>query len=164
MGIQLSLIQNKKGKCFKNNMETLNTQTTDKIKKQPGRESLTLLIVDEKQVNTVLEKNITSFGNRVVVAECYRYAIQAATNTRNDLITINMNLQSRDGLQMISRIKKVVGESNVVSTDTDDFDMSPKEKQKQILYYIKKTLEVNDIQSILEQISRKKIFSSPVPN
>jgi DNA-binding NtrC family response regulator len=145
-------------------MKTLNTQTTDKIKKQPGRESLTLLIVDEKQVNTVLEKNITSFGNRVVVAECYMYAIQAATNTHNDLITINMNLQSRDGLQMISRIKKVVGDSNVVSTDTDDYHMSRKEKQKQILYYIKKTLEVNDIQSILEQISRKKIFSAPVPN
>jgi DNA-binding NtrC family response regulator len=145
-------------------MITLNTQTNNKAKNQPGHERLTLLIVDEKQVNSVLEKNITSFGNRVVVAECYRHAIQAATNTRNDLITINMNLPGGDGLQMISRIKKVVGDSNVVSTDTDDYDMNRKEKQKQILYYIKKTLEVNDIQSILEKISRKKIFSSSLPN
>lgn len=129
---------------------------------QPGREKLTVLIVDEKQVNTVLEKDIMSFGNRVIVAECYRYAIQAATNTRNDLITINMNLPGRDGIQMISKIKEVVGASNVVSTDTDDIDADQKEKQ--ILYYIKKTLEVNEIQSILEHISRKKIFNAPLPN
>lgn len=145
-------------------METLNTQTNNKVKEQSIREKLTVLIVDEKQVNTVLEQNIASFGNRVVVAECYRHAIQAATNTRNDLITINMNLPGRDGIQMISKIKKVVGAYNVVSTDEDDYDMSPKEKEKQILYYIKKILEVNDIQSLLEQISRKKIFSAPLPN
>ena len=143
-------------------MKTLNTQTNSKMNRQPGREKLTVLIVDEKQVNTVLEKDIMSFGNRVIVAECYRYAIQAATNTRNDLITINMNLKGRDGIQMISRIKEVVGASNVVSTDPDDMDTDRKEKQ--ILYYIKKTLEVNEIQSILEHISRKKIFSASLPN
>ena len=143
-------------------METSNTQTNSKMNRQPGREKMTVLIVDEKQVNTVLEKDIMSFGNRVIVAECYRYAIQAATNTRNDLITINMHLTGRDGIQMISKIKEVVGASNVVSTDTDKIETGRKEKQ--ILYYIKKTLEVNEIQSILEQISRKKIFSAPLPN
>lgn len=145
-------------------METLSTQTSKKITKQAGRERLTLLIVDKKQVDTVLEKNIISLGNKVIIAECYRYAIQAATNTRNDLITINMNITERDGLQIISKIKEVVGDSNVVSTDTDDHVMGRKEKEKQILYYIKKTLEVNDIQSILEHISRKKIFRAPMPS
>ena len=145
-------------------MKTLNTQLKNKSYKQPGRERLTLLIVDKKQVNTVLEKNIMNLGNRVIVAECYSHAIQAATNTRNDLITINMNLTGKDGAHMISKIKEVVGAYNVVSTDGDVHDMSRKEKEKQILYYIKKPLEVNDIQSILEQISRKKMFSAPLPN
>jgi DNA-binding NtrC family response regulator len=144
-------------------METLNTQINKKINRQEGRERLTLLIVDKNQVNTVLEKDIMSFGNRVIVAECHRYAIQAATNTRNDLITINMNLPGRDGIQMISKIKEVVGASNVVSTDTDEYGTGQKQKEKQVLYYIKKPLEVNDIQSILGHISRKK-FSSPLPN
>ena len=145
-------------------METLNIQTKNQKNKQARREILTVLMVDKKQVDTVLEKNIMSFGNRVIVAECYRHAIQAATNSRNDLITINMNLPGRDGIQMISRIKEVVGASNVVSTDTDDYDLGQKVKEKQILYYIKKPLEVNDIQSILEHITRKKIFSTPMPN
>ena len=143
-------------------METLNTLTNNRSYKQPARERLTLLIVDKKQVNTVLEKNIMSFGNKVIVAECYRHAIQAATNTRNDLITINMNLWGRDGIQMISKIKEVVGAHNVVSTYAEDHGMGHKEKQ--ILYYIKRPLEVNEIQSILEHISRKKIFGSPMPN
>ena len=145
-------------------METINTHTNTKRKIQAGREKLTLLIIDKKQVNTVLEKNIMSLGNRVIVAECYSHAIQAATNTRNDLITINMNLSGKDGAHMISKIKEVVGAYNVVSTDGDVLDINRKEKEKQILYYIKKPLEVNDIQSILEQISQKKIFSAPLPN
>lgn len=145
-------------------METINTQTNNKIKKQAKREKLTLLIIDKKQVNTVLEKKIMNLGNRVIVAECYSHAIQAATNTRNDLITINMNLSGNDRAHMISKIKEVVGAYNVVSTDGDVYDMSREQKEKQILYYIKKPLEVNDIQSILEQVSRKKTFSAPMPN
>lgn len=145
-------------------METINTQSSNKIKTQARREKLTLLIIDKKQVNTVLEKNIMYLGNRVIIAECYRHAIQAATNTRNDLITINMNLSGKDSAQMISKIKEVVGAYNVVSTDIDDYHMEQKEKENQILYYIKKPLEVNDIQSILEQISQKKIFCTPLPN
>lgn len=145
-------------------METLNTQSNNKSYKRPGRERLTLLIVDKKQVNTVLEKNIAGLGNKVIVAECYRHAIQAATNTRNDLITINMNLPGRDSILMISKIKEVVGAYNVVSTYTDYDNTGQKEKGKQILYYIKRPLEVNEIQSILEHISRKKIFSAPMPN
>ena len=144
-------------------METLNTRTTtNKINKHAGREKITVLIVDKKQVNTVLEHNIMSFGNRVIVAECHSHAIQAATNTFNDLITISMNLSGRDSIQMISRIKEVVGAYNVVSTEIDDFEMEQREKQ--VLYYIKKPLEVNEIQSILEQISRKKLFSAPLYN
>jgi DNA-binding NtrC family response regulator len=145
-------------------MITLNTQTNDKSYRQPVRERLTLLIVDKKQVNTVLEKNIMSFGNRVIVAECHRHAIQAATNTRNDLITINMNLPGRDTIQLISKIKEVVGAYNVVSTYSGNHVTGHKEKEKQILYYIKKPLEVNEIQSILEHISQKKIFNAPLPN
>ena len=75
-----------------------------------------------------------------------------------------MNLPNRDGIQMISDIKKVVGANNIVSTDTGDSRTQRKEKEKQILYYIKKTLEVNDIKSILEQVSRKKIFIASMPN
>jgi DNA-binding NtrC family response regulator len=145
-------------------METLNTHTDSKIRKQPGVEKFTVLIVDKKQVNTVLEQDIMSFGDRVIVAECYSHAIQAATSTRNDLITISMNLPNRDGIQMISKIKKVVGDYNIVSTDTGDYGRGTKEIEKQILYYIKKPLEVNDIQSLLEQVSRKKIFNASTPN
>ena len=154
----------KPGKDVFKNMENLNNQTDSKMSKQPGRERLTVLIVDKKQINNVLEQDILSFGNRVIIAECYRYAIQAATNTRNDLITISMNLPDRDGIQMISDIKKVVGAYNIVSTDTDDSRTLRKEKEKQILYYIKKPLEVNDIKSILEQVSRKKVFCASTPN
>ncbi len=145
-------------------MENLNTQTNNRIKRQPGREIITVLIVDKKQVNTVLEKNISSFGNRVIVAECYRHAIQAATSTRNDLITINMSLTGRDGIQMISRIKEVVGAYNVVSTDTDEYEIGEKNKKQQTLYYIKKPLEVNEVQDLLESISRRKMFSASLPN
>lgn len=145
-------------------MENLNTQIKKNKNKQAGREKLTLLIVDKKQVDTVLEKDVMSFGNRVVVAECNRYAIQAATNSRNDLITINMNLPTRDGSQIISKIKEVVGAYNVVSTDTNDSNTGQRAREKQILYYIKKPLEVNEIQSILEQITRKKILCNPLPN
>lgn len=145
-------------------MENLQTQTGNRIKKQPGREIVTVLIVDKKQVDTVLEKDLSSFGNRVVVAECYRHAIQAATNTRNDLITINMRLAARDGIQMISRIKDAVGAHNMISTDTAEDDTGKKDRKKQTLYYIKKPLEVNEIQSLLESISRRKIFSAQLPN
>ena len=144
-------------------METLNTRMNNKSYKQPAREILTLLIVDKKQINTVLEKNAMSFGNRVIIAECYSHAIQAATNTRSDLITINMNLPGRDGILMISKIKEVVGAYNVVSTYTGH-DTGEKKNERQTLYYIKKPLEVNDIQTILEHISRKKIFNAPLPN
>ena len=145
-------------------MQTLNTQIKNKKNIPVRREQLTVLIVDKKQVDTVLEKDLKSFGKRVIVAECYKHAIQAATNTRNDLITISMNLSPSDGIQMISKIKEVVGASNVVSTDTNVYEMGQKEKEQQILYYIKKSLEVNDIQSILERISRKKIFSTAMYN
>ena len=75
-----------------------------------------------------------------------------------------MNLPGRDSILMISKIKEVVGAYNVVSTYTDYDNTGQKEKGKQILYYIKRPLEVNEIQSILEHISRKKIFSAPMPN
>ena len=42
--------------------------------------------------------------------------------------------------------------------------MGQKEKDQKTLYYIKKPLEVNEIQSLLESISQKKIFSAPMPN
>jgi len=145
-------------------MTALNTQTKNRMDTRAELEKLTVLIVDKKQVDSVLEKNIMSFGDRVIVAECYRHAIQAATNTRNDLITINMNLPGRDGIQILSKIKEVVGSYNVVSTDPYDYDTGHEKREQQTLYYIKKTLEVNDIQSILEHISRRKIFCSPVPN
>lgn len=145
-------------------MITLNTQPNYKIKRQAGHEKITVLIVDKKQVNTVLEKNIMSLGNRVIIAECYRYAIQAATNTRNDLITINMNLSDTDCIQMISKIKEVVGAHNIVSTDTNVYGIGNKEREKQILYYVKNTLDVDEIQSILEHIAQKKIFSAQIPN
>ena len=103
-----------------------------------------------------------SFGNRVIIAECYRHAIQAVTRTHNDLITINMNLSDSAMIQMISRIKEVVGAYNVVSTDTFENDTGSKENK--ILYYIKKSLEVGDIQSILEQIARKRIYRALIPN
>ena len=145
------------------NMRTQNTINTDnKINRQAGRDKLTVLLVDQKHVNTVLEKDIMSFGNRVIVAECYRYAIQAVTRTHNDLITINMNLTDSAVIQMISRIKEVVGAYNVVSTDTNENDTNREENKT--LYYIKKSLEVDDIQSILEQIARKKIYRSLLPN
>ena len=145
------------------NMRTQNTINTDnKINRQAGRDKLTVLLVDQKHVNTVLEKDIMSFGNRVIVAECYRHAIQAVTRTHNDLITINMNLTDSAVIQMISRIKEVVGAFNVVSTDTNENDTNGEENKT--LYYIKKSLEVDDIQSILEQIARKKIYRALLPN
>ena len=145
-------------------METLKARIKNDTNKQVGREKLTVLIVDKKQVNTVLEQNIMDFGNKVIVAECYSFAIQAATKTRTDLITINMNLPCRDGIKMVSKIKEVVGASNVVSTDRSNYDIGQKVKDQQILYYIVKPLEVNEIQSILEHISRKKFFSDSMPN
>lgn len=145
-------------------MITLNTQPNYKINRQARHEKITVLIVDKKQVNTVLEKNIMSLGNRVIIAECHRYAIQAATNTLNDLITINMNLSDAGCIQMISKIKEVVGAHNIVSTDTNVYGIGKKEREKQILYYVKKPLDVNEIQSVLEHIAHKKIFSARIPN
>ena len=65
---------------------------------------------------------------------------------------------------MISRIKEVVGAYNVVSTDSDDYEIGQKNKKQQTLYYIKKPLEVNEIQSLLESISRRRMFSASLPN
>lgn len=122
-------------------------------------------MVDKKQVNTVLEKDIMGFGNRVVIAECYRHAIQAATNTRSDLITINMNFRDRDGKEVISKIKEVVGSANVVSMLQKNGESTDQNvKEKRIIYYIVKSLDVNEIQSILEHISCKKIFNKSMPN
>ncbi len=138
-------------------MENLNTRTNKVINSQAVKEKITVLMVDNKQIDTVLENNIMTLGNRVIVAECYRNAIQAATNTESDLITISMNLSGQDSSRLISKIKKVVGASNVVSSDMFEDDTGRNKENQQILYYVVKPLEVNDIQSILGHISNRKM-------
>ena len=145
-------------------MDNLNTQTRQVENIPIGKESVTLLMVDKKQIDSVLEKNIMSFGSRVIVAECYRHAIEAATNTKSDLITINMNLLGIDRSRLISKFKEVVGDSNFISSDMFEDEVDQKKKNQKILYYVVKPLEVNQIQSILAHISKKKMSRDYLPN
>jgi len=139
-------------------MEHMNDSIEYQAQGQEGHERLTVLLVDKREMSTVLEKDISRLGHKVVVAECYSEALQKVTEARCDLIVLDMNLPDGDGIEIISKIRELAGDVNVVTmTDTNSRDIEQRAREQRIIYHIVKPLEFNEVRSIIDHLSRKKI-------
>ena len=117
---------------------------------------LTVLIVEKKEAGSVLEKNISRLGHNVLIAECYSDAMQKAVEDHCDLIVMDIDLPDWDGVKIISRIKELVGEINIVTmTDNNNREREQSVRDQRILYYAVKPLEFSEIRSILNHILYK---------
>jgi len=138
-------------------MSYSNTQKKIEIEKLDEKENLTVLIVDEREAGNILERDIAHLGHRVFLAECYSDALQKVSENHCDLIVMDIDLPDGNGIEIISRIRELVGDINIVTmTDSNNREMEQGVRDQRILYYAVKPLEFKEIHSIIDHLLSKK--------
>ena len=121
------------------------------------KDELYILIIGNEEECSLLKKNITRPGHNVLMAESYSEAIKKVAETCFDLIVMDIDLPDWDGEEIISRIKEMVGEINIVTmTNNNNREREQRVRDQRILYYAVKPLEYNEIRSIIDHLSSKK--------
>ena len=84
--------------------------------------------------------------------------MQKISENQCDLIVMDIDLPDGNGTEMISRIRELVGDINIVTmTDSNNREREQGVRDQRVLYYAVKPLEFSEIRSILDHLlSRAK--------
>lgn len=133
-----------------------NTTKEVEINNEAGRDKLTILIVDEKEACSILEKDIARLGHRVLIAGNYSDALKKISDNHFNLIVMDIDLHDRNGIGMISEIRRIIGDINIVTmTESNNREREQEVRAQRILYYGVKPLEFGEIRSILDHLSSR---------
>ena len=128
------------------------------MNEQKNYETLSVLIIDNIDECSILEKYIKDLGYRVVAVESYSDALKKVKKIDFDLIVMDMNLSGDDWINIVFKIREIVGEANIVMmSDSNTLDIELSVREQRVMYYIVKPLELCEIKSIMEYLSQKKL-------
>lgn len=106
-----------------------------------------LIVEDDKDFLTILQKKFTTEGFSIVIAENGEEAVDIAEREKPDLVISDILMPKMDGITMAKKIKEsnknipIIFLTNLKDTDyTDDM-----EKSKEFDYLIKSELRIDDI-------------------
>lgn len=121
---------------------------------------LSILIVDNKHVSSVLRKDIIGLGHIVTVADKYAKAVQMVKKNCFDLIIMDAELPDGDCASQICKIREIAGDVNIVTMiSSNNRDIECILRKQRVIYYIIKPFDLIEITEIIEHISRKKTIT-----
>ncbi len=104
-----------------------------------------------------LSKAIEMLGHLAETAGSCEEALQKISEIDFDLVLLDVNLSDGDGVEFITKIRKISADSNiVVMTGDSSREMELRAREKGIMYYLIKPFEMKELKSIINHLFIRK--------
>ncbi len=124
------------------------------------KDTAILVVEDHEQTAELLHVNLKEQGYRVTIAKSSHDALELVEQIRFDLVFLDANLPSMNGLELYLAIKKITPTAvAILIYDTEkEFEEIAREAVRHNAYTIvRKPLDIDHILDLLEQITSKRI-------
>jgi two-component system response regulator HydG len=124
------------------------------------KDTAILVVEDDEHTADLLGANLKEQGYRVTIAKSSHDALELVEQIRFDLIFLDANLPSMNGLELYLAIKKVTptAVAIMISGMEKEFEEIAKEAVRRNAYTIvRKPLDIDHILGLLQRITRKRI-------
>ena len=124
------------------------------------KETAILVVEDDEKTAGLLSENLKEDGYRVTIAKTAHDALELVEQIRFDLVFLDANLPSMNGLELYLAIKKVTPSAVaiMISDMEKEFEEIAREAVRRNAYTIvRKPLDIDHILGMLERITRKQI-------
>jgi len=124
------------------------------------KDTAILVVEDDEQTAELLRENLRKQGYRVTIAKSPHDALELVEQIRFDLIFLDANLPSMNGLELYLAIKKITptAVAIMISDMEKEFEEIAREAVRRNAYTIvRKPLDIDHILDLLQRITRKRI-------
>ena len=119
---------------------------------------MNILIVEDdaccaESVGEIIER----WGHNVDQAKTGKDALKKVSKKEFDLVLLDIFLPDIQGHELIPQLKKLCPETGIVTmTGYNSRELEMKVREQGVLYYMIKTFEMKDLQSLLDHVSQKR--------
>jgi len=124
------------------------------------KDTAILVVEDDEQTAELLRANLKEQGYRVSIARSSHDALELVEQIRFDLIFLDANLPSMNGLELYLAIKKITptAVAIMISDMEKEFEEIAREAVRRNAYTIvRKPLDIDHILGLLQRITSKRI-------
>jgi len=124
------------------------------------KDTAILVVEDDEQTAELLRDNLKEQGYRVTIAKSSHDALEIVEQIRFDLVFLDANLPSMNGLELYLAIKKITPSAVaiMISDMEKEFEEIAREAVQRNAYTIvRKPLDIDHVLGLLKWITRKKI-------
>ena len=124
------------------------------------KETAILVVEDDEKAAGLLSENLKEEGYRVTIAKTAHDALELVEQIRFDLVFLDANLPSMNGLELYLAIKKITptAVAIMISGMEKEFEEIAKEAVRRNAYTIvRKPLDIDHILGMLERITHRQI-------
>jgi len=124
------------------------------------KDTAILVVEDDEQTAELLRENLRRQGYRVTIAKSPHDALELVEQIRFDLIFLDANLPSMNGLELYLAIKKITptAVAIMISDMEKEFEDIAREAVRRNAYTIvRKPLDIDHILDLLQRITRKRV-------
>ena len=115
-----------------------------------------LIVEDEPQVAKYLTRLIVSTGHQVQAAISCRQTLDLVEHKLFDLVILDIFLPDGQGHDIIPKIRAMRPKINIIAmTGQNNRELEQKVREKGVLFYMIKPIDVRHLKSILEHLDRK---------
>lgn len=124
------------------------------------KDTAILVVEDDQETAELLSNNLREDGYRVTTTRSPHDALELVEQIRFDLIFLDTNLSTMNGLELYLAIKKITPSSTaiMISGAEEEFEEIAKEAVRRNAYTIvKKPLDIDHILGLLERLTGKRV-------
>jgi len=124
------------------------------------KDTAILVVEDDEKTAELLSQNLKEEGYRVTTAKTAHDALELVEQIRFDLVFLDANLPSMNGLELYLAIKKITptAVAIVISNMEKEFEEIAREAVRRNAYTIvRKPLDIDHILGLLERITHRQI-------
>lgn len=124
------------------------------------KDTAILVVEDDEQTAELLRANLRRQGYRVTIAKSSHGALELVEQIRFDLIFLDANLPSMNGLELYLAIKKITptAVAIMISDMEKEFEEIAREAVRRNAYTIvRKPLDIDHILGLLQRITSKRV-------
>ncbi len=119
-----------------------------------------LVIEDTLQVSRLLKMSIEKWGHTAVIAETGKQALSIVEKQIFDMILLDVFLPDTIAYELIPKLKQGWSGMQIITmTGHSSRDVEEKVRKQGIAYYMVKPVNLSELKSIIEHMSKKKIVS-----
>ncbi len=120
-------------------------------------EGLSILIIDKQDDAGTLAQEVIFLGHSAQVVSNYKDALDKLKKNSFDLIIMDMGLPEGDWFSTVIWAREVAGEIHIITmTDNNSREIEELAREQKVIYYIVKPLDIKEMGSVIEHISKKK--------